>query len=746
MQLTDRKQQLFIAIILLGFASLSFAASTINPPHEATDELRHYRFVRQLATARSLPVQGKMGCSAQGHHPPLYYAMAALLTSGIDTGRDLCYDPPHNPFWAYRYWEVGVDNKAQYLHSADEQFPWSGEALAVHLARAVNVLIGTLTVYLTYLIGRAIWPKRPFLALGGTAFIAFNPMFVYMAGAINNDIIAALAGAAITLACVRLLRDENGLSRRWGIIFGALYGLALMSKFNLAIIGLSVAMVVTYTAVKRKQYRLWLEVGLIAAGITTVIASWWFVRNQLLYGEPTGVQKLTELWGVRDPFDPDSWGTAIFELSYAWSSLWGRFGYGQIPLPDFIYDGLKAIAAIAFAGLLVPIVRRDKTEWRESGIPLLLLLFNVILFFGVLFGYLLISPAGPMGRFFFPALPSLSILLFYGLTRWTNLFMSAKWTALAVNLGMAALTIIALFGYLRPAYALPMGWPSAEGEMETAVTFGNFATLDSYSLSSSSVHPGGFVDIDLFWDVIADPPGNYILFVHLIDEDGIMVAQRDTHTGLGRLPSGQWQTGDQFVDSVRLYLPETAYEGKTAVLSIGLYAPSPESYRLGIAAKNGDHLGDALSLGEIAIASQADGLSNPHLPNQQAENFNNELMLAGFEYNEQQFMAGDELIVDLYWQPLPAWATEYEARVQLVGNDGRVLMEKNGRLPHPATTDPDTIINSTHPLPIPNDITAGNYTIHVTLIDVSTQKPQNIVAEDGHLIDDRLSLPSVNIR
>ncbi|MCZ7666278.1 MAG: hypothetical protein M5U34_03040 [Chloroflexi bacterium] len=44
------------------------------------------------------------------------------------------------------------------------------------------------------MIGRAIWRERPFLALGSAAFIAFNPMFVYLSGAINNDIIAALSG------------------------------------------------------------------------------------------------------------------------------------------------------------------------------------------------------------------------------------------------------------------------------------------------------------------------------------------------------------------------------------------------------------------------------------------------------------------------------------------------------------------------------------------------------------------------
>ena len=196
-----------IGIILLSFTLLALAGSIINPLHEATDELRHYRFVRHIAVKRALPVQGEVGCSAQGHHPPLFYIMGALATGWIDTGRDICYTPPENPFWGYRYWEVSVDNKNQYLHGADESFPWRGEALAAHIARAVNVLLGTGVVWITWLIGRTIWPKRPALALGGVAFVAFNPMFLYMSGAINNDVIAALSGSAST-ACSAEARPD----------------------------------------------------------------------------------------------------------------------------------------------------------------------------------------------------------------------------------------------------------------------------------------------------------------------------------------------------------------------------------------------------------------------------------------------------------------------------------------------------------------------------------------------------------
>ena len=78
--------------------------------------------------------------------------------------------------------------------------------------------------------------------------------------------------------------------------------------------------------------RLWLPVMLVTMVVAGMVAGWWFLRNQLLYGEPTGFQELTELWGVRNPLE--SLGLAVSELPYAWTTLWGRFGFGQIPLPE----------------------------------------------------------------------------------------------------------------------------------------------------------------------------------------------------------------------------------------------------------------------------------------------------------------------------------------------------------------------------------------------------------------------------
>ncbi|WP_420628364.1 ArnT family glycosyltransferase [Candidatus Leptofilum sp.] len=767
-----------IAWILLAFVTLSFASSAINPLFESTDELRHYRFVQYIIQQKSLPVQGEVGCSAQGHHPPLFYALGAAATFWIDTGRPVCSQLEENPFWQYRYWEVGDDNKNLYLHTAAEAFPWSGEALAAHIVRGLNVLIGAGVVYLTWLLGRTLWPKRPSLAIGASAFVAFNPMFVYMAGSINNDVIAALSGTAVLLAGVKLVQSETGLSRRWGIWLGVLFGVALLSKFNLAAVALLIETAVTYTAWRKKQWRLWWEVNLLIAGFTLLLAGWWFVRNQILYGEPTGFQRLTELWGVRNP--AESWGVAIFELPYTWTSLWGRFGYGQVPLPDGIYIGLRWLVGIGLLGLVLRLLpvswlreRLTPSPSRERGqrllpltggglglgsaFPLLLLTLNVALFFAVVFNYLLVSPAGAMGRFFFPALPALALLTFYGLSAWVELFGGTKPTAIlaaAVNVGMATLTVVAIFVYLAAAFAQPEPFAADAGPNPTNAQFDSFAILRGFELDDTTLQPGGVLTLDLYWEVIGQPPGNFLLFVHLIDEEtGTLIAQRDTHPGLGNFPSSQWQPGDRFVDSIRLHASETMYAPATAVLSIGLYAPGENSYRLGIAAEDGSFLGDALPLADITIAEldnwREDGQSFPNLLNQ---NFFNDVRLIGYEYGQRVLAPGDSIEVTLYWEALRDAPPDYLVEVALCQLPCADWMPKWQTITSPPKMAPTSswqlgqIVADAHMLTLDPTLPPGSYSIHVTLIDATTKAPQNIVAEDGHYIDDRLLLSEIRVQ
>ncbi|HEX6384959.1 MAG TPA: hypothetical protein VF177_09845, partial [Anaerolineae bacterium] len=227
--------------------------------------------------------------------------------------------------------------------------------------------------------------------------------------------------------------------------------------------------------------------------------------------------------------------------------------------------------------------------------------------------------------------------------------------------------------------------------------------------------------------------------------------QRDTHPGLGNFPSSQWRPGDRFVESIRLYVPETAYVPATATLSVGLYAP--DAYRLAIMDAEGTMLGDALELGTVTIAplSRLAEVSGNY-PNLLDQNFNGEIRLAGYEYNRRTVRAGGSLTVTLYWEALRDVTTDYIVQVHLCDElcqpwnvretaEGR---PRGGQLPTSTWTD-GQVVQDSHVLSIAKDLPSGSYLIHVALIDAMTKEPQNIIAEDGHWIDNRLLLARVRI-
>ena len=722
-----------ISLLLLSFVLLSSGYSIINPLYEATDELRHYRFVRYVVENHALPVQGEEPCRSQSHHPPLFYWLGALVSAGIQTTQPICNKPPINPFWAYRFEEVGTDNKNQYLPNENEAFPWWGDTLAAHFIRFLNIVIGAVTVWLTWLAGRTFYPERKSVAFGGAVLMAFNPMFLYMSGAINNDVLAAGCGALILWLCLRLARSDSGLNRKWGIIFGVAYGIALLSKFNLAATGLLIGMTVTWVAWQKKQWGGWLQVALLSMGVATIIAGWWFVRNYQLYGDPTGFRMVTALWGVRDP--RDSWGLVWLELPSAWQTLWGRFGFGQIPLPAFSY---RLLEWVTIFGLIGAIIGWAKKRAGSSYIPLLLL--NSLIFFGVLFNYMLVSPAGSMGRFFFPGLPAFSLLIVYGVGQLIELFSERflpqirqstiqQWVSGGFAVGMFIFALWALFGYLHPAYARP---PTFAGNAPLPnpinAQFDYFANLRGYELSTTTLTPGEPVDVTLYWEVTGQPPGEYLFFLHLIDiETGAVVAQRDSHPGMGKFPTSQWETGDRFVEQVRVYLPEGAYAPSRLAVSTGLFAQ--DGYRLAVTDSTGQLIGDGLPLGELAVQSKGGDY-----PNLQVANFNDVADFMGYEVAKRRLPASKEIVISLYWQSKKQDAGLIQ--LHLLDLNGHFIAGTEVALP--ATDEPMTIR-------LTGVENAGNYQLDLALIDPISKQRLPILAEDGHWINNHLLLTQIRV-
>lgn len=803
-----RSHPLF-TLILFGYLALAFGFSVVNPIYESTDELHHFRYIRYIQEFHALPEQRADQPRIQAHHPPLYYLIAALASGFIPPDRPALYEPVQNPYYGYRYWEINNDNKNRYLHGPDEQWPYSGVVLMVHVARWVNLIIGALMVWVTYRLALTVFLDRKSMAAAASAIVAFNPQFLFMSGAINNDVIAGLFGSILLWIGVTIIRC--GLTTRRSIFLALAFALALMAKFNLAfalpLVELALLIAVWPRAGRERDWRGFIKANLFIVGFVALIAGWWFVRNTQLYGEPTGVQRMNELWGGRNP--AESFGLAVSEIPYAWSSFWGRFGYGQIPLPDAIYTGALIVSLLGLVGLVIAFVRffsalQDKdrakgviarcasqrrsnlyrpdreiashpsTSQQKDAAPLgtlamtksetllfdrvqikqlVLVIFSALLFAAALFGYMMSSTAGPMGRFYFPGLSAFGLLLALG---WTTLFAlrntrySLRVSHYAIPIAAFALALIAFFGYFVPAYAAPPPVDAASISQPLSVTFDGKIELLGTEVDRGSAKPGDPIKVTLYWRARQPIDRSYVEFVHLIDDQGIIVAQRDTWPGRGMYPTTLWQPGEIFADTLDVHVPDGAYAPNNATLRVGLY--EQDGPRLAAIDAQGEAIeDDAVSIGAVKIDPRPGDY-----PNSLRANFGDQVELLGYEMfpAERSILPGGAITVTLYWRVTAPFTEDYSVFLNALRPAQKNSDQKNSAQdsskPLRGTFStknwtPGQVITDVRVLRFPPTAKPGLLDIEVGWFLPKAGR-LNVLAEDGHEVDSRLLLSKIRIR
>jgi len=742
-----------LVVLLTLNVALAVAFSVVSPLYEPTDELVHYRYVRYILATGQLPVLDPNQPRIPAQHTPLYYLLGAASTFWIQPDSSWNYEPVWNPYWGFHSWEVGVDNKNHYLHGSEEAFPWSGTPLGAHVARWVNVILGALTVAVTFAIAKRTFrgSARDALAYGAAAIVAFNPQFLYLSAAVNNDIGAGLAGAVLVLALV----DQVGrpLTIRRAIFLGLLFGLAFNFKTHLAFMLIVIELAFVLASWRERQWRGWVAANLVFLTVTLALTGWYFVRNQILYGDPTALRRVNEIWGGgRDPLH--SWGAALTELPYAWSSLWGRFGYGQIPMPAWIYTAILIMMGVAAAGLGIAQVRyilhrRDAEKTLDlcdlSVFAVLIIFATVVVFAGVLWGYMLISTAGPMGRFFFPALPALAILMTLGLSQFVS---ERHQFALAATVAIAMLTLAlySLFGVLAPAYSRPA--PLTPQQIAAIphgldVTFENKAKLLGYAVDTDTLRPGGQMAVTLYWQALAPMNENYAVFVHLVNPSGALSAQRDTFPGLGNFPTSQWKPGDIFADTYRMDIGETAYAPDTTELRVGLYLP--DGPRLAAFGADGQSLGDGVALAPIKIVPRPGAY-----PNSVRVNFGGKLALLGYDVNTRAVRPGETISATLTWQALAPMKYDYSVFMHLASVSSGDVVVKDDSFPYtsPKRTrrwSPGQVMTEVRPLQVPVDAQPGLYNIEMGVLSVDLNEQLPIIAPDGHYVNEEMTLVQVRV-
>jgi hypothetical protein len=172
--------------------------------------------------------------------------------------------------------------------------------------------------------------------------------------------------------------------------------------------------------------------------------------------------------------------------------------------------------------------------------------------------------------------------------------------------------------------------------------------------------PGGQVEVTLYWEALAHADRDYTVFVHLLGEGDLLVAQRDTFPGLGRLSTTWLEPGFRWADRYVLQVPRTAYAPDVAQIEVGLYDAATGG-RLPVTPPDGEPAGDNVRFGRVEIRPLPGEIPNPI-----SVNFGDRLALVGYDLGQRVVRPGGAVAVTLYWRGLRKMDADYTVSVQLV--------------------------------------------------------------------------------
>jgi 4-amino-4-deoxy-L-arabinose transferase-like glycosyltransferase len=456
---------------LFAIAALNFACwALITPPFQSPDEVDHFAYTQSLVERGEAPSR-----NPAAPLPRWSDAQNLLL-------EDMSFFTDHQVGDTTMPWSAAQER--HYLRQVAELDPRAdngggNETAATHgpiyyaalapayilagsspltqltLMRLASALIGALAVLFAFLLVRELAPGRPWLAVLAALLVAYEPMYGFISGAVNNDVGVNAGAAALEFLLLRMAR--RGVTLPWGLATGGLLILLPIVKataFSLyPVAALALLVAVWRHHRNRKDVLGWVGLALGAlvvrelqihlAGtfhpVTATAASTSAVVS-LAREHPLGY--LAYLWELFLPrlsfMAPHFVGTGNPAFTIFVKRGWGAFGWYDVFFPRWVY------VVIAAAMTIVPIlglvaIRREWPFVRRNVLELGLLLATALAVMAGFEAAFYTTGARPFlpefGRYEFPAIICLAALVVAALHAFGR-----RW-ALLVGVGLLVATI-----------------------------------------------------------------------------------------------------------------------------------------------------------------------------------------------------------------------------------------------------------------------------------------------------------------
>ncbi|MCS7220184.1 MAG: DUF2142 domain-containing protein [Anaerolineae bacterium] len=718
--------RLAIVATIAVFLGLGLWYSLVVPPFETPDEIHHYAFARRLAQGHGLPIQtieADGPWAHEGTQPPLYYFLVGRLTACIDQSDfdQISQFNPHanmgNPLFP--------GNKNRMLYSA-RPLPLQGANLALHIGRWFSLLLGGVTLLLTYRIAQWAFPGSDALPVLTAFLVASIPQFVFISASVSNDNMVTAISAAVVYWLARLLIREKERPIHWwewGVL-GTLLGLAGLSKLQgLGLLVLSMMAVLGMTWLRRDFWLPW-RVLLPVSIPAIAIAGWWYWRNYTLYGEWLAVGRLLTIGGLRA--EPQTWVGFWGELRGLRYSFWGLFGWFSIPMPGWIYQALDAITLAAATGALLSLgnllhERRaalvQEPAWR---VRILLLVWAALVISLML--YWMTFAISSQGRLLFPAIGALATWLVLGLDFWlTRLPVQRRWLMLTpLPIGLLACSIYVLTTLLPASYGAPRPVPAIPANAQPLnLVYGGQIELLAIEVPTRRFRWGEAVPVTLYLRARETLASDYVLFVQLLDHKLRVIGNVTTHPGWGRHPTSLWRPGAIYPDHYQVTIEGNVSDRSPLLAQVYVGFMDPHTQELlPVQMTEGEPASRVVGSVELFATRLLDVASLGLRPVEAV--FGRAIRLIGYGFPDSISLARQHwLHVTLLWEAIDTPEADYTAFVHLLNGEGQQvagadMTPDEGRFPTHRWQTGDRILSEFR-LGLPPGLPLGIYQIRVGL-------------------------------
>lgn len=436
--MTRRLERGLLGAVLLTYLALAPLYAIRTPDWQAPDEPAHYNYIRQIAEDGALPVLEE-GDWQQAYQEELTArGFDPALLGRLETVQYEDHQPP-----------------LYYLLQAPVYAATDGDLLALRL---VSVALGAGVVLAAWAALRALFPDQPALALTGAAFVAFLPQHLAILGSVSNDPLAELIVGLTLLVAVRYLRGETrGASPA---LLGVLVGLALLTKTTIYFLG-GIAVLAVALRWRRARWP-WQTASRHLAALLVpalILGGAWWARNLSVYGgiDFTGLDRHDAVT-VGQPRTADTidemYGGSVARYLEAYAattfrSFWGQFGWMGLIMPRWAYATFALFSLGVLAGAALFLWR---ARWpgslsgpQRDGLILYALTLGFVVAAYLIYNLTFVQF---QGRYLYPALIPLALLVAIGLAGWVEPLPRAA-RDLAPVLLLFALAVFALYALER---------------------------------------------------------------------------------------------------------------------------------------------------------------------------------------------------------------------------------------------------------------------------------------------------------